>query len=307
MSADAQRPIPTKPNFVSIPAELKSMHNWVVWRYMPPKRLGGKWRKVPFQPNGNAASTVDRLTWYSFDGCCAVYTQGGFDGIGFVFDGEIGPDGYTYCGIDLDHCVENENIQSLAKSRIKLLNTYTEVSVSGTGIHCIVRAPPIDRIVKFDGVEVYTKSRYFTFTGHCFGTIRPAPAETRALIDEVRAKEAAAKQQQSKYSESRTAHNEPGGESGWFDRLAPEAKNQVIDYALQVIATRTKYLELEGNGGNNSVYYRLMLSCARSRAPDAEDLWVKWASQAHDADPEAELREEFHRCMDASPPTGVST
>ena len=60
--------------------------------------------------------------------------------------------------------------------------------VSRTGIHCIARANPLDRIVKFDGVEIYTNARYFTFTGRSFGEIKAAPAEISALVDEVRAR-----------------------------------------------------------------------------------------------------------------------
>jgi len=307
ISPRAQKPIAIQPTFSTFPAELNLLDNWVLWKYVPPQRQGGKWRKVPFQPNGNTASTTDRSTWNSSDICRAAYAHGKFEGIGFVFDGELGADGLTYCGIDLDHCVEKDKtVQSLAKGRIGRLNTYTELSVSGTGVHCIVRAAPMDRIVKYDGVEIYTRARYFAFTGRAFGCIRAAPAETLALADEVRVKEAAATQPQSSRSGSGAAGEEPAGANGWFGRLAPELKNLVLDHALQVIATRTKYLELEQNGGNNSVYYRLMQSCARSGAPGAEDLWVKWASQARDADPEDKLREEFHRCMHTLPPMGLS-
>ena len=160
-----RRPIPIQPTFANFPAELKSLPNWVLWRYLPPKSSGGKWRKVPFQPNGKPADTTDRSTWSAFEDCYAAYARGGFDGVGFVFDGEIGADGLCYCGVDFDACIEDGKVQSLARSRIKRLNTYTEFSVSGTGFHCIVRAKPLDRIVKYDGVEIYTKARYFTFTG----------------------------------------------------------------------------------------------------------------------------------------------
>jgi hypothetical protein len=300
ISPRAQKPIAIQPTFSTFPAELNLLDNWVLWKYVPPQRQGGKWRKVPFQPNGKTASTTDRSTWNSSDICRAAYAHGKFEGIGFVFDGELGADGLTYCGIDLDHCVEKDKtVQSLAKGRIGRLNTYTELSVSGTGVHCIVRAAPMDRIVKYDGIEIYTKARYFTFTGRAFGKIRVAPVETLALIDEVRAKEAAANQQQSGHSASGMARNEPAEANGWFGQLSPELKNQALDHALEAIATRTKYLELEQNGGDNNVYYRLMASCARSGAPSAEDLWVKWASQARDADPEDKLRAEFHRWLSA--------
>jgi len=74
----------------------------------------------------------------------------------------------------------------------------------------------------------------------------------------------------------------------------------VLDHALGVIAAHTKYLERERDGGTNDVYYKLMQSCARSGAPGAEDLWVKYASQAHAPDGEESLRADFDRCRKAA-------
>jgi hypothetical protein len=294
-----QKPIPIPPKLASFPAALKALPNWLLWRYLPPKASGGKWRKVPFQPNGKTADTTDRSTWSPYEECCAAYARGGFDGLGFVFDGEIGADGLCYCGVDFDACVnDGAKIDSLARKRIKQLNTYTERSVSGTGFHCIVRAEPLDRIVKFDGVEVYTRARYFTFTGCCFGEIKAAPTEVRALVDEVRAKEAAAKQQKS-------GPSRPDGveTSQWFEALSPELKDEVVDHALGVIATSTRFLELEANGGNNDQYFKLTTSVARSGAPNAENIFVKYASTAKNADSEDARRQHYSRCC-ASQVTG---
>ena len=290
---------------------------------MPPKSNGQKWRKVPFQPNGKPADTTDRSTWNRFEECCAAYARGRFDGLGFVFDGEIGADGLCYCGVDFDGCIENGNIHSLARSRIKQLDTYTELSVSGTGLHCITRAKLLDRIVKFDGVEIYTSARYFTFTGRSFGQIKPAPTEISALVDEVRAKEAATKQQQ----RSGLSNNDPTDPfkdgpakafaaldpqesladgiktTRWFETLSPEMKDEVVDHALGVIAKNTRLLELEADGGNNAEYYKLTTSVARSGAPNAEDIFVKHASSAKNADPNEALRQHFSRCC-ASQPSG---
>jgi hypothetical protein len=293
------KPIPIQPNFANFPAELKALPNWVLWRYLPPKSTSGKWRKVPFQSNGKPSDTTDRSTWSPFDECCAAYAQGGFDGIGFVFDGAIGADGLCYCGVDFDACVLDGTVHSLALARMKGLNTYTELSVSGTGLHCIVRAKPLDRIVKFDGVEIYSKARYFTFTGCATGTIKVAPTETRALVDEVRAKETASKTHQSS-RHPRPATFEP---SYWFETLPPEQKDEVIDYALMVIAKSTRILELEANGGNNAEYYTLTTSAARSGAPNAEDIFVKHASGAKNAESDETLRQHFARCG-GTPPSG---
>jgi hypothetical protein len=325
------KPIPIQPKFANFPVELKLLPNWVPWRYLPPKsKKGGKWRKVPFQLNGKKADSTDRATWSGFDACCAAYGKGGFDGLGFVFDGEVGADGLCYCGVDFDACVQDGKVQSLARNRIKHLNTYTELSVSGTGFHCIARATPLDRIVKFDGVEVYTKARYFAFTGVAFGEIKAAPAEIRSLVDEVRAKEAAVKQQKSgrsgfvgmsstelpnAFKNAKPAQAfaalDPQDDNlaegirttPWFETLSPELKDEVVDYALGFIAKNTQLLELEADGGNNAEYYKLTTSVARSGAPNAEDIFVKHVSGAKNADPDEALRQHFSRCR-ASQPSG---
>jgi len=313
MSANAQKkPTAIQPDFAKFPTELTLLPNWVLWRYLPPKSSGAKWRKVPFQPNGKPASTTDRATWSRFEECCAAYAQGAYDGVGFVFDGEIGADGLCYCGVDLDSCIDNgKKVQSLAMSRIRLLNSYTERSVSGTGFHCIVRADPLDRIVKYDGVEIYINARYFTFTGCALGEIKAAAAEVRALVDEVRAKEAAAKQQHqlgrsgsdgvsstdltNPFNNAKPAQafaeldareclSDGIKTTPWFEALSPEQKDEVVDYALGMIAKNTRLLELESDGGNNTEYFKLTVSVARSGVPNAEDIFVKHASSAENAD-----------------------
>jgi hypothetical protein len=87
----------------------------------------------------------------------------------------------------------------------------------------------------------------------------------------------------------------------WFEILPPEAKDEVVDYALGLIAKNTQLLELEANGGNNAEYYKLTTSAARSGAPNAEDIFVKHASSAKDADPDEALRQYFSRCRDSQP------
>jgi putative DNA primase/helicase len=136
----AARPTALKPRLESIPHELKGISNWVLWKYEPPKKPDGKWQKVPYQPNGYKASTTNRHTWSTFETCRAVYEQGGYDGVGFVFDGKVGPDGTCLVGIDLDRCIDKRKIQHFALERIKRLGTYTELSVSSTGLHLIAAA-----------------------------------------------------------------------------------------------------------------------------------------------------------------------
>jgi hypothetical protein len=82
----------------------------------------------------------------------------------------------------------------------------------------------------------------------------------------------------------------------WFDALSPDEKYALIDYALRVLTTKTSLLELQANGGNNIEYYKLTTAIARSGAPRAENIFVKYARTAKDADSEEALRQHFSRC-----------
>ena len=117
----------------------------------------------------------DSSTWTTFEACRAAYNRGGFDGIGFVFDGEVGDDGLCYVGVDFDRCIEDGKLLEPARSRIARLQTYTEVSVSGTGIHCIARAKPGATVKYTLRPKVVTRSR-----STAMGGTSPSPARRSA-------------------------------------------------------------------------------------------------------------------------------
>ena len=70
---------------------------------------------------------------------------------------------------------------------------------------------------------------------------------------------------------------------------------------MGVIAKSTPLLELEADGGNNADYYKVTTAVARSGAPNAEDIFIKHASSAKNADPEEALRQHFSRCCGSQP------
>jgi RecA-family ATPase len=326
------RPTAISPIFANIPAELKERPNWLMWTFLLPERPGQKWRKVPFQTNGKHAKANDSATWNSFGACCEAYNLGGFDGIGFVFDGKADADGLCYAGADFDRCIKDGKLVEPARSRVGLLQTYTEQSVSGTGIHSIVRAKP-GSTVKYNSVEnghsveIYSGGRYFTFTGvpwgeNC-GAIRAAVSEVDALVKEARAQTdakhpAGGSQRDAKLAElfvdPTMANHGPsaifrgmeieslgeGTKDHWFDKLTPERKDAAVHYMMSMIAANTKLLELSDNGGNNDDYFKLMTALALSGAPHAEDCFVEFASKVENADSEETLRAEFRRCQKAA-------
>jgi putative DNA primase/helicase len=148
--------ISVKPD--SIPAELKALKAWVLWRY---EWVETKWTKVPFQVGGaSKARSTDPATWGIYQDALRRYQRGGFDGIGFVLDPQIG-----IAGIDLDHCLGESTAVWAIKIMLQL-DSYTEVSPSGTGLRILVKAelPPGGR--KKDSIEMYDRARYLTITGH---------------------------------------------------------------------------------------------------------------------------------------------
>ncbi len=144
----------------NIPHELKELAQWVVWQYEPSKT--GNPRKVPYQAKAPRyrASTTNPRHWSSFAQATAALNGMGFSGIGFVFS-EHDP----FVGVDFDHCVEGESINAYASGWLESLDTYSEYSPSGTGVHAIVRAQ-LPRGYKTRLVELYDRGRFFTFTGN---------------------------------------------------------------------------------------------------------------------------------------------
>lgn len=163
---DATRPSYLSPCPAGIPPALRSRDQWVVWRgEQRPGKNGkpGKWTKVPYSPaSGRKASSTDRSTWASFDAAWSRYESGGYDGVGFVFTKD-GP----FTGVDFDNCrdAQSGELHDWAADYAIGLNTFTEVSPSGTGGHAIVigKLPPRGR--RKGNVEMYDQGRYFAITG----------------------------------------------------------------------------------------------------------------------------------------------
>ncbi|MGB2693552.1 MAG: AAA family ATPase [Dehalococcoidia bacterium] len=172
----------------AIPRELRDLDQWVVYRI---EQRNGKATKVPYQPDGQLASTTDPSTWLTRQ---QARDAEGFAGTGFVFTEQD-----EYCGVDLDHCRDPETgqIEKWARAIINDLNSYAEVSQSGEGVHIICRAklPPGNRVKKLKDrrqVEVYDTGRYFVMTGqHLPNTprdIHDRQAEIDALHERLFAK-----------------------------------------------------------------------------------------------------------------------
>ncbi len=165
------RPIPLTPIFGNIPPILTALPNWVLWRY---ELKDNQYTKVPKQPSGNNASTINAATWSTFDKVRAAYQPKKFDGVGIVLTGKQLSNGLYLVGLDFDDCLADGVLTKDPRKATELLDTYCEISPSGQGIRLFIlhdKIIPACKTKKADGNsrEVYSWGRYLTVTGHTFG------------------------------------------------------------------------------------------------------------------------------------------
>jgi len=141
-----------KPNFDRIPDDMKKLHQWVCYTR----------NKIPIIPfEGTMASVTDKRTWSKYEECKESVEQGIGVGVGFVLTKD---DPYLF--IDFDKIHEDAKAQEKAK----LLDTYTELSPSGHGLHCFFKVNKDDLDLpknksECGKYEVYAYGRYATVTG----------------------------------------------------------------------------------------------------------------------------------------------
>lgn len=164
-------------NVDSIPEEMKALNNWVLWKYEDRKDSKGnvKKTKVPYQVNGRRAESTNPDTWGNIENIIKTLNRypNRYDGIGFVFSQDSG-----IMGLDFDHVKDTESGEwdQEAQKEILSLNSYTEISPSGTGAHVIVKgtvpltpdeikAGKTGKKNQDTGREMYHSGRFFTITG----------------------------------------------------------------------------------------------------------------------------------------------
>jgi len=158
-------------------ARMQELRQWVCWRY---QERNGKLTKVPFSPlTGGKASSTDPSTWGTYSEAVEARRVYGYAGIGFVFT-----TGDPYCGVDLDGCVDPESgeVEPWAQELVDELDSYTEISPSGRGLHVICRGELPPGRNRVGPIEMYESGRYFTVTGRRLrGTPRSVEERTDRL------------------------------------------------------------------------------------------------------------------------------
>ena len=159
--------------------ELKEYKNWVAYRL---EDVAGKDkpRKIPINPNtGKGAMANNPATWGTYASAVSFATnarsQGARCGIGFEFSNS------PFAGIDLDYCFDdNGNLTEWGRDIVETMNSYTEYSPSGRGLHIIFKGEILSELVeaktqgtKVGNIELYYSGRFFTVTGKHYGKPKP--------------------------------------------------------------------------------------------------------------------------------------
>jgi putative DNA primase/helicase len=147
----------------SIPKSLISSGKFCLWKYIDD-------RKIPFSVDGECAKSNDESTFSSYED--VMSKLGDYTGIGVgLFNG--------LSAIDIDDCIDDAGVISdRAKDVISMINSYTEISPSGHGVHILFWChKPFDSSTYYlknspVGIEIYIggeTNRFMTLTGNRYG------------------------------------------------------------------------------------------------------------------------------------------
>lgn len=132
------------------PKELRLAKNWIVWKDDKQPYSAITMKQKGWQKKEN---------WTTLKEASRIYKECGFSGVGFVFS-------YPYVGIDLDDCIEEDGMMNdFARTITSQIDTYTEYSKSGSGLHLYCKVTEPITALKIKEIEIYGEGRFFIVTG----------------------------------------------------------------------------------------------------------------------------------------------
>src|SRR5262245_12583761 len=199
-------------------APLLALRHWVLWRWERSKK--GKWTKVPYQPSGTKAKNNDPKTWSTYAAVLKVLED--FDGIGFCLFNS------GYAAFDIDDCRDPTTgiIDPWALNLVARAGSYTEITVSGTGLRIIGfgEGPKVQRkqpAINGVSVESYRKAeRYIVMTGNPLPDSPPDIVNIDTILDEVVAElDAQKKEEKKKNGQDQAASPAPSSDDDLDDLI----------------------------------------------------------------------------------------
>lgn len=233
--APPEKPHAATPKFDNIPPPLRKGKRLLLGKSELDK--DGRWKKPPYQTSGLPASPTNPDHCDTFEEVRRIYARGGYDYIGRMF---IRADGI--CGIDIDDCrtPETGEISEAALAIVYRMNSYTEVSPSGKGLHIFVLMDAVSVQANIPKthfmnttVETYSGEHYVTLTGDTlegYTVVEERTVEAIKLHKEIQDTRNTLKDERQKDGEQKVF-----AQSTTIDVLEPDMSNDELDRLLRSI------------------------------------------------------------------------
>jgi len=217
-------------------------------------------------------SYTDPKQWRSFDDVVAWSECDGHKGIGFVFTADD-----DIVGVDLDNCYSEEGeLLDWGREILSVFRgAYVERTPSGRGVHIIGRSPAFVGKTRVDlpggaGVERYSRSRYFTFTGDVItdGDVIDITSGMAWLAD--------------RYF--------PGGKVEAPRPASADARRDQLDYELARVCLE----HLAGSRASNGDDWRTVGYACKGISEQLKEDWIRWSSSWPQCD-RAECEDRWSR------------
>jgi hypothetical protein len=139
--------------YAHLPEKMRVEKKFNVWRKK--SRAGStKFDKVPYNPRTNKPANSPEFG-VSLQEACAAEVAGGYDGVGFYTESP-----FMVC--DVDDCIniETGDVDSKAAEIATTLDTFVELSVSGTGLHFWMLGEKPGNACRRGNLEIYDRKRF---------------------------------------------------------------------------------------------------------------------------------------------------
>lgn len=158
--------------------ELKGKPYWLCYSMQP--KGGGKFTKEPRGRENRKISIYDKSKLMTYAEATATQIKYKLSGLGYsvACDADM-------VFIDIDHCIDESGaLSETATDIIQTVDSYTEISPSGTGIHIYAYGadlpPEVGR--RKGGIEIYKGKQYTTITDRPYGTPKPIQERSEAIF-----------------------------------------------------------------------------------------------------------------------------
>jgi hypothetical protein len=215
-----------------LPAALQPLTNerrWLIWKWEKVTNEKGdtKWTKVPYRPAQPTVkgSSTKPATWNTYEAALRAYDNEHADGIGYCLYGD------SIGAFDIDDCRDpsSGDITKEAQKLVARAGSYTEITVSGTGLRIIgyAKGKKIHRKQQIDDFKVETyrdAERFIVTTGKQLPNTPDKLANLDVVMDAVVTELDAAKAAKAQ-TKPKTANRTGSGTEDKLQRIIKRGEN----------------------------------------------------------------------------------